>query len=80
MRRSDTIASNITSARESLGITRYEAARRMGVSRTAWNYWEKGLHEPNRPSLERIASVLRITYAELIGIDEPKPKNKRNTK
>jgi len=61
------VGKRITAAREALGWTRYEAAKRMGVSRTAWNAWERSLHIPNVISLSRIAVILDTTQAALLG-------------
>ena len=57
----------IRAAREALGITRYQAAKRLGVSRTHYNRWESGLVLPNIVSLRQIAVALHTTQAALLG-------------
>jgi transcriptional regulator with XRE-family HTH domain len=54
------IADTIRTAREKLGISQPELARRVGVSKSAVGKWEKGESAPNRRRAEKVARVLGL--------------------
>lgn len=59
------IADQIKRARERLGLSQYELARRLGVSKTAVSKWEDGQTAPNRRRAEAVAKALGIQIEEL---------------
>lgn len=55
------IADAIRRARERMGWSQSELARRIGVSKTAVSKWEEGTTAPNRNRIELVARALGIT-------------------
>jgi len=55
------IADAIRRARERMGWSQSELARRIGVSKTAVSKWEDGATAPNRNRIELVARALGIS-------------------
>ena len=62
-----TTADRIVKARDRLGITDAEIARRLGVTRSTVHGWVHGVHEPNLRSLRSIAKALGCKASALMG-------------
>ncbi len=60
----------IVLAREFAGLTQKELARRMGVSPSTLNGYEKGNHEPKPQGLADIAKICGVTVDFLLGLTE----------
>ena len=60
------LASNIRTARQIAGISQAEAAADLAVEQATYSKWERGLHEPDLPTLRRIAQALSTTAAALL--------------
>ncbi|MBV8889054.1 MAG: helix-turn-helix transcriptional regulator [Alphaproteobacteria bacterium] len=61
----EAFSKRLKEAREALGLSRAEFARRTGVTPTAvWN-WEEANARPKRDALKKIASVLGVSEAFL---------------
>lgn len=55
--------------RESLGLSQSEVARKLGVSRQSYNFYENGKRDPDTDTLERIADLLNVSVDYLLGRD-----------
>lgn len=44
--------------REKLGLTIIECAKRVGVSRLTWAYWERGVQTPKPDHISRVEALL----------------------
>lgn len=49
---------NIREQRKKLGLSQTEAAKRIGVSLSAYLLWERGAGNPNEVNLQRLNEVL----------------------
>ena len=56
----------IKEAREALGITAVEAARRIGISRQRYSQYERGIYEANYEMLLRIGEAFGVTVDWLL--------------
>lgn len=54
------VARLLTSLRQAVGLTQYEAARRAGIDRTTLLRIERGEHQPGTDTLNALARVLRV--------------------
>ncbi len=63
-------ATRLRTARTRAGITQRNAASSAGVTELSWRRWEQGLRAPKLWRVEKIASALGCTLAELL-VDEP---------
>jgi transcriptional regulator with XRE-family HTH domain len=66
-----TLAEIIRDARERIGISQAEFARRVGVSRSTTSDWEKGETAPRRDLAPLVAQVLRIPLGAIIPLADP---------
>ncbi len=53
-------------SRQSKQLTQREVASAVGVSQSAYNYWESGKHYPNVQKLVNLTQVLSIPLEEMI--------------
>lgn len=61
------LSENIKRYRKEKGITQEELANKCGLSKNGlWNY-ENGKRQPNIDTLNKIASVLEVSFDELLG-------------
>ena len=60
------VARAIARAREGLGITQTELARRLGLSRTAIYNWERGETTPSANRLREVARALGLDLEVLV--------------
>lgn len=60
------IAATIRRAREALGLSQTELAKRIGVSKTAVSKWEDGTSAPKRKRAAAVARVLGLSERELL--------------
>ena len=60
------VARAIARAREDLGITQTELARRLGLSRTAVYNWEHGETTPSANRLREVARALGLDLEVLV--------------
>lgn len=65
------LAFRLKTLRMQKGMTQSELAKAMDVSQNAIFNWETGKREPNAESIEKLAKILGITPAYLMGWDEP---------
>ena len=61
------IPEKLKAARESLGITRVEAARRMNIPQSSYVRYEKGDRKPTHATIVQMAQVLGTSVDYLIG-------------
>lgn len=52
----------LMAARKNVGLTQVEAAKRLGVSVTTVQNWERGNTYPNQPEIEKICSLYNVCY------------------
>ncbi len=57
---------NIVQLRKEAGLSQYDVAEKIGVSRTTYNAFETGKSSPNLNQLERIAKVFEVAPASLV--------------
>ncbi|MCD7945195.1 MAG: helix-turn-helix domain-containing protein [Clostridiales bacterium] len=60
----------IVLAREFAGLSQKELARRLGISPSTLNGYEKGNHEPKPQGLANIAQICGVTVDYLLGLTE----------
>ncbi|RXK48243.1 helix-turn-helix transcriptional regulator [Aquirufa rosea] len=53
-------------SRQSLQLTQQQVASAVGVSQSAYNYWESGKHYPNATKIFQLTKVLKIPLEEVI--------------
>ena len=63
----------LKAARERLGLSQSEVARRLGVAHATYHEYEHGSCSPSLSTIERLASVLEIEPLDLIGENLPVP-------
>lgn len=57
--------------REQLGLSQQQVARQLGITRSAYAYYETGVSSPRLPTLCKLAKLYHVSYEELLGgIDE----------
>ena len=68
------IIERLTECREKIGISKQEAARRVGVSQPAYLRYESGTRNPSQQVIKEIAKVFNTSVDYLTGVcDEPAP-------
>lgn len=72
------LADRIRQAREAAGLNQSDLARRLGVKPQSVNQWERGKTRPGMRRLEKIASVLGVSAAELVGEDSAAASGQRS--
>jgi len=60
------LGARIRRAREALGLTVTEAAKRIGVSKAMQSYWETGRNRPEPENLHELSKLLHTPYRDLI--------------
>ena len=55
----------LKAARANVGLSQYEAADRLGVSRSTLYLWEKGVTSPKVAMFKKIEELYGISYNEL---------------
>lgn len=68
-----TVAERLVSAREALGLSTAQLARRLGVQTRTLSAWETGASEPRSNRLVNLAGVLDVSPAWLLGGDGSLP-------
>ncbi len=68
-----TVAERMVSAREALGLSTAQLARRLGVQTRTLSAWETGASEPRSNRLVNLAGVLEVSAAWLLGGDGTLP-------
>ncbi|WP_236519135.1 helix-turn-helix domain-containing protein [Sandaracinus amylolyticus] len=66
-----TMGVRIERARELAGLNKNQLARAVGTSWQHVDHWERDRTQPSPTSLSRLASVLGVTLAYLLGEEEP---------
>lgn len=63
------IAERLTAAREKVGLSQSEVARRIGATQAAISYFEQGLKIPSVPVLLNLARLYNVSMDYLVGND-----------
>lgn len=71
MTTSSTLGSRIQRARELAALNKNQLARAVGTSWQHVDHWERDRTLPNSASLQRLAAILGVTLAHLLGEDVP---------
>lgn len=66
------LSRNMASRRHALGLTQAQVAERVSLDTETVSRFERGKHVPSLVTLERLASVLATTVAELLAEDSYK--------
>ena len=66
----------LRTTRRNKKLTQDEVAQKIGVSRTSYLKYEKGTHEPDFDTLEKIADFFGLKLDELLGTKETTAKTK----
>lgn len=69
------LSRNIATCRRALELTQAQLAERLGVDTETLSRFERGKHLPSLITLERLASILQTTVAELLA-EAPKEADK----
>jgi len=67
------IGKSLADVRKRIGWTQGELAERIGVETETISRFERGATTPSLLTLQRLASVLNTTMAELLGESSPMP-------
>lgn len=59
-------STRLIQSRQSLRLTQQQVATAIGVSQSAYNYWESGKHYPNATKIFQLTQVLKIPLEDLI--------------
>ena len=73
------IGKNLADVRKRIGWTQGELAERIGVETETISRFERGATTPSLLTLQRLASVLNTTMAELLGESSPMPNDQART-
>lgn len=73
---SATFGDRVAAAREALGMTEEELARRLGIKLKTVQAWEQDLSEPRANKLQMLAGVLNVSFRWLLtgegeGVEAP---------
>jgi len=66
------LGERISKARERRGISQYELADLMGVSQQAVAAWERKVSTVRSDTLTKLATILRVSADELLGLKPPR--------
>lgn len=66
MKTKDLFSVLLIKSRQSKQLTQQQVATAIGVSQSAYNYWESGKHYPNAKKLYHLTRVLSIPLDEMI--------------
>ena len=74
-----TFGDRVAAARDALGLSEEELARKLGVKVKTIRAWEDDLAEPRANKLQMLAGVLNISFRWLLtgegaGVDAPQPE------
>lgn len=61
------LAERLKTLRQKANLTQEEIAKKIGVSRPAYSYWEKGVKTPTPDKLTKIAKFYGVTTDYLLG-------------
>lgn len=64
------LSERLKTLRKEAGLTQEQVAKKLGVSRPAYTYWEKGKKRPTPDKLSNIAQFYGVTTDYLLG-NEP---------
>ncbi len=64
------LSERLKTLRKEAGLTQEQVAKKLGVSRPAYTYWEKGEKRPTPDKLSNIAQLYGVTTDYLLG-NEP---------
>lgn len=75
---SATFGDRVAAAREAIGMSEEELAKRLGVRLKTIQGWEQDLSEPRANKLQMLAGVLNVSFrwlltGEGVGVDAPLP-------
>lgn len=73
------IGKSLADVRKRIGWTQGELAERIGVETETISRFERGATTPSLLTLQRLASVLNTTMAELLGESSPMPNDQART-
>lgn len=73
-----TFGDRVAAAREALGMSEEDLARRLGIKVKTVRAWEQDLSEPRANKLQMLAGVLNVSFrwlltGEGVGLDAPEP-------
>lgn len=69
------IGEKIRALRETAGMTQAELARRLRITRSGVNSWEKGVCIPSTPYVVELASLFQVSADYLLGTRQTKTVN-----
>lgn len=74
----EVIASRLRYLRENKNVSQKEVAKVIGVTRTAYVKYEKGVSAPPTPKLPPLADYFNVSIDYLLGHKKPTPNNEKN--
>lgn len=63
------LSERLKTLRKEAGLTQEEVAKKLGISRPAYTYWEKGEKRPTPDKLTQIASLFGVSTDYLLNSD-----------
>lgn len=67
----------IRGLREKIGWRQKDVAEKLGISESAYGYYEQGRREPSNDTLRQLADIFNVNIDYLLGrTDDPTPPNK----
>lgn len=60
----------LRTARDRLGLTQKEAAKKLGISDDVLSNYERGKTYPNVPMLQKIEEVYQVEYDQLLFLEK----------
>lgn len=59
-------STRLIQSRQGLRLTQQQVATAIGVSQSAYNYWESGKHYPNATKIFQLTQVLKIPIEDIM--------------
>ena len=64
------IAERIVEQRKIFGLSQAQLAEKVGVTRKAVEFWEKGINEPKASYIYQLAKVFDVSADYLLGLED----------
>lgn len=64
------IKEKLKELRKAKGLTQFQIAKMLNISKTGYASWEQGLAEPNIQFIKKLCVIFDVSADELLDIDE----------
>lgn len=72
MEHKNILSERIRELRNEQGLTQAEIAKKIGVTKSAYGFWEQGKNQPDIDTIARLAEIFDVTADYLFGISDIK--------